>query len=339
MNAVCSASARSAGTPRRRRERQRHEERLLGELDQRERLRVAGELATGWHVGQLREPSEPSELHQRAQLAAAPQVALPGLDRAEAHHLAVELAALHRQEHGRSARIAAHQIHVQAQDLLGDEREHEVGGARPIGSQVGGDAGLPEIGDALRRVPRVHHHEVGVVDIGRQAAEPGEPGRIEVGVGWPWIASCGTERPSPAITEPSFSATLKMRLPVTSLPAPGMFCTTMLGCAGNEAREMAPDQPAGDVVDAARREADDQRDRHAPGRTPRRSAPWPAATRQGSERTRAPRIARDRHDMARCGASASQSDRPITASPPADVRIRGPVASHAAASGFPRRAP
>ena len=45
------------------------------------------------------------------------------------------------------------------------------------------------------------------------------------------------------------------------MPAPGMFCTTTVGIAGNMAAEMTADEPRIDVVAAARPIADDQRHR------------------------------------------------------------------------------
>jgi len=56
----------------------------------------------------------------------APEVALAGADRAQAHHLAVELAALHGEKQRRGAGIAAHDIHIEAEHLLGDDREDQV---------------------------------------------------------------------------------------------------------------------------------------------------------------------------------------------------------------------
>jgi len=44
----------------------------------------------------------------------ATEIALAGAHRAQAHHLAVELAALHGEKQRRRARIAAHDVHVEA---------------------------------------------------------------------------------------------------------------------------------------------------------------------------------------------------------------------------------
>ena len=166
----------------RRRERQRHEERQLGELDQRQRVGVARELAPGRQVGELLEARGAAELQQRAKRVPLPQVALAGLHRAEPDHLAVELARLHGVEHRRRAGIAAHQLDVEAERLAGDQREDQVARRRIVAAERDRDVRPVEIGGGLRRMRRVDQHHVGVVGVGRQAAEPGELHRIEIGV-------------------------------------------------------------------------------------------------------------------------------------------------------------
>ena len=53
-------------------------------------------------------------------------VALAALDRGETDELAVQFAALHRQEHARRAGVAAHDLDVEPEHLLGDDREDEI---------------------------------------------------------------------------------------------------------------------------------------------------------------------------------------------------------------------
>jgi len=60
----------------RRDERQRHEERDLGKFDQRQHVGAWRELAPGWHVGELGMAGGAAELHECAERALLPHVAL-----------------------------------------------------------------------------------------------------------------------------------------------------------------------------------------------------------------------------------------------------------------------
>ena len=117
------AVGRHAG---RRRERQRDEELQVGEIEQRLRARVLGQLVGGRDVGKVGMPGLAAELHQRAKGVLVPQSALAGAHRAIADDLAVDLAALHGQEHRRRAAIAAHDLDVEAEDFLGDGGEDHI---------------------------------------------------------------------------------------------------------------------------------------------------------------------------------------------------------------------
>ena len=67
------------------------------------------------------------------------------------------------------------------QHLLGDDSEDEIAGGGVVGAEreLLGAARL-DVVDALRRVIGVDQHQIGIVRIGRHAAEPCELGRIEL---------------------------------------------------------------------------------------------------------------------------------------------------------------
>ena len=71
-----------------------------------------------------------------AERAGLVQRLLADLDRAEADDLAVDLAALLRQEHVGGAAIAAHVLDVQAEHVLGDDGEDDIGRARAGGADA-----------------------------------------------------------------------------------------------------------------------------------------------------------------------------------------------------------
>jgi len=80
-------------------------------------------------------PPAAAEGHERPECSFEPEIALTGAHRAQAHHLPVELAALHRQKKWRRAGVAAHHGHVEPEHLLGDQREDEIARGGIIGAQ------------------------------------------------------------------------------------------------------------------------------------------------------------------------------------------------------------
>src|SRR5262249_37950661 len=116
MNAVCSALARSGGTSG----GAANGSAMKNGSSPNSMSDSARELAADRHVRKLRMPPGAAERHQRPKGASHPQIALAGAHRAQAHHLAVELAALHGEKQRRRAGVAAHDGHVEAEHLLGD---------------------------------------------------------------------------------------------------------------------------------------------------------------------------------------------------------------------------
>src|SRR4029077_9927319 len=81
----------------RRHEGQRHEERKLGKLKEREVVWIGDEFAGNWYFGSVREAFGAAEREQWTQLAVLPKFRAADHDRADIDDLAVDFSALHRQ--------------------------------------------------------------------------------------------------------------------------------------------------------------------------------------------------------------------------------------------------
>src|SRR5437588_8473009 len=90
-----------------------------------------------------------AEGHQRPKGLLVVEIALAALDRAQAHKLAVELAALHGEEERGGAGIAAHDIDVEPENLLGDDGKDQVARGRAVGAEIERLARLPELVNRL----------------------------------------------------------------------------------------------------------------------------------------------------------------------------------------------
>jgi hypothetical protein len=71
---------------------------------------------------------------ERAEGAPVPQIALARPDRAQADHLTIQLPALHGQKQRRRAGIAAHHVHMQAENFPRNEAKDQVARCRVVGA-------------------------------------------------------------------------------------------------------------------------------------------------------------------------------------------------------------
>ncbi len=167
MNAVCRAWARSPRQVRRRGKWQRHEEGELCKRDEREIGRIVRQLATGRNVRKFPMTRGAAEGEQRSKCSFIPKIPLAAAHRAQANHLAVDLAALHGEKKRRCARITAYEPHVEAEHIFRNQCKDQVARRGIVSAEHDRHAGRLEIMDCLRRMLRVDEHEIGIIRIGR----------------------------------------------------------------------------------------------------------------------------------------------------------------------------